>query len=346
MRKISSAAIFLLVACGADDDPSGTLDAGEPSDSAADRVVDGESGPRDAGDSAVDASSCLAPGNYDYEVEVDGVAHSFGLHVPSGMVRSAVPLVIQLHGGGSNGTALDRVTGLTALADDEGFLVMTPNGFDIGGGRRVWNAGACCGPRGVTLPDHVAAISAMIDRAGTEGACLDSARIFATGHSNGGMMTYRLACELSERIAAIAVSAGTMADEDASLTPPTIYPCAPAAPVPVLHVHGLEDLCVMYDGGESAGSQNRVLADIESVIERWRQINRCGADATESVDGPVRRRTWLCDRSTVELIAVEGLGHPWGGSPIYGSADTCGGTTTTAVSTTEELWRFFSALPP
>jgi polyhydroxybutyrate depolymerase len=291
--------------------------------------------------------ACLPPGYHDFEVVVDGAAHSYHVHVPPQQADD-LPMILLLHGGGSTAAAMEAVSELRALADEEGFVVVSPEGWPVfPGGPQVWKAGGCCGPDSESAPDHVTVLAAVIDDAIERGACIDQKRVYATGHSNGAMMAYRLACELSDRIAAIAPSASGMVDVDLNQDPPVqVFDCEPSRPVPILHVHGLEDECAPYAGGVSSANGRRFPA-IEDVIDRWLELNDCG-DGSESWAGVVHRRRWPCARQTaVELITVEGLGHAWAGSPIYGNPERCGGTTTDAVSTTAELWRFFSgyALP-
>lgn len=324
---------FIVVAAAAALAPAACGDA----DVAVDASVDDPDAP------APDAApACLAPGTYEEEISVGGYAQPFRLHVPAGRAEPA-PVIMQLHGGSSTGAAMDTVSGLSALADTEGFLVVTPEGWPAGGsGPQVWNAGACCGPS-TGAPDHVAALAAVLDRVAELDPCVDPRRVYVTGHSNGGIMTYRLACELGDRIAAVAVSAGYIADQDLETTPPTaVYTCAPPRPVPVLHVHGLADACVPYAGGLSKAS-GQTSPPIEDVIAGWRDRNDC-ADGSDVTAGDVRRRAWPCaDGASVELITVAPLGHAWAGSAIYGNPQLCGGATTSLVSTRDELWRFFQA---
>ncbi len=288
-------------------------------------------------------ASCLAPGSYNYTLSIDGFSHAFALHVPVSSGDSR-PLVIQLHGGGSTGAAMALVSGFTSLANSEGFAVLTPEGWAVGGagGPQVWNAGACCGPTQFA-PDHVNAVAAMLDELDAQGACIDPSRVYATGHSNGGMMSYRLACELSDRIAAVAVSAGSLTNIDFTQNPPAeVFACEPLRPVPVLHVHGLQDLCVPYDG--SVATSGNTYPAIEPVVAFWRQFNGCGAGMDQRV-GEVRRQVWQhCAGDTeVQLVTVDSLGHPWAGSPLYGNPEFCGGSTSLLVSTTSEAWAFFSS---
>jgi polyhydroxybutyrate depolymerase len=268
------------------------------------------------------------------------------VHVPPAR-EDRTAMILQLHGGGSNARAMDTVSGLRAFADGQGFIVVSPEGWPVfEDGPQVWKAGACCGPDNPSAPDHVRVLEAVIDDAIANGACIDENRVFAMGHSNGAMMAYRLACDVSNRIAAIAASGSGMADVDLNQEPPVqAFECTPSRRVPVLHVHGLADTCAPYEGGVSSANQRR-FAPVEDTIDRWREINGCG-DGTDTTEGVVRRRVWTCaEETSVELITVEGLGHPWAGSPIYGNPERCGGGTTDAVSTTAELWRFFTQHAP
>lgn len=283
--------------------------------------------------------SCLAPGDHSRSVTLRGIRHDYRVHVPVQRGTDSA-LIFQLHGGGSTGRAMDTVSGLSALADQEGFVVVTPEGWAVfPDGPQVWNAGTCCGPVD-RAPDHVAALEAMLDAILGEDPCIDSGRVFATGHSNGGMMAYRLACELPDRFAAIAVSGGALMNEELSTDPvQSVFDCDLETPVSLLHVHGREDLCAPYGGGPTGGGV--LMPPVEDVVERWRERISCQL-ASETVQGPVLRTRAECEAGTaVEFIAVDGLGHPWAGSDIYGSPELCGGTTTDAVSTTTELWRFF-----
>ncbi len=332
-------AILLLLACSGED-PPGTDATGTPDTVPTAPVVPtAPKGSSMTADTASPLPDCLVEGAYDRTVDVDGVTFRYRLTVPGGTERH--PAIVQFHGGGSTGLAMETVTQLALRGGPRGYATLTPEGAPAGGvGPQVWNAGACCGPV-ATLPDHVAATIAMLDDAQVAGACLDDDRVFATGHSNGAMMTYRLACEASDRLAGAAISAGTLATEDQTKEPPEVaFTCSPSRPVPVLHVHGLEDRCVPFDG--SVASQGSDLLAVEEAVAVFRQRAACPDSPTDVTNGVVRRRTWTCpDSVEVQLVTVEELGHPWAGSPIYGNPETCGGTTTIAVSTTEEALNFF-----
>lgn len=336
---IFTSILFTMAAAGCSDDGAADPDAGAAVDAA--RDGGGEVGPSDGSgsDARADAVPCKAAGTYTDAVTLGSTTHGYTVHIPAG-AASAAPLIVLLHGGGSSGAAMDKVSGLSKLGATEKFIVVTPEGWK-GAGVPVWNAGACCGP-GQGAPDHVAAITAILDRMLATGVCYDKKRVYATGHSNGAMMSYRLACERSDRFAAVAISAGTLTNQDFTVTPAkTVFPCKPPRSVPILHVHGLADLCVPYAGGKSTATGNTTLA-VEQVISMWRTLNGCGS-GTDKTTGEVRRRVWssCSEGAAVELITVKSLGHAWAGSTIYGNPKLCGGATTTQVSTTQELWKFF-----
>jgi polyhydroxybutyrate depolymerase len=128
-----------------------------------------------------------------------------------------------------------------------------------------------------------------------------------TGLSRGGMMAYRVACELSAELAAIAPVAGNMADETGSVDS---VGCQPDRPVSVFAVHGADDAVVPVQG------RGRY-APLEDVIGRWRGLNGCEPAATETINGRIATRTWRCRQgSEVRATILEGIGHTWPGIPL------------------------------
>jgi len=286
----------------------------------------------------------LGAGSYNRAVTVDGVESNYRLYVPAGVEpgdEEALPLVISLHGGGSDPVEHDLFTGFRRLADDETFVLVTPAGFAT-----TWNAGSCCGPAETQQVDHVAVIGGLLDDV-EQLVALDTTRVYVTGHSNGGMMAYRLACELSDRIAAIAPNAATMMDRDLDADPvETVYSCQPTRPVPVFHVHGLADTCVPFEGGESTGPEGGTRPPVSDSIDFWVSNNRCLIPPLLSSynNGDARCETYTgCqDTATVTLCTIENGGHTWPGSGINPSADTCGGDAADDLEATQQIWDFFS----
>ena len=232
-------------------------------------------------------------------------------------------MVIDLHGrhGSAAGQAL--LSNLDAVAEANGFVVVQPQGE---GGDATWNAGLCCGGAQQAEVDDVGAIAALLDHLEAI-ACVDADRVFATGISNGGFMAHRLACALSDRIAAIAPVAGGN----------LMLVCAPERPVAVFHFHGLDDFVVPYAGFGG-------FASIPDSTAAWATRNGCDAAPAVFFDeADVRCERWSsCDAgATVQLCAVEGGGHTWPGGP-----DLIGlGATTRTISASAMMWSFFEAHP-
>ncbi len=172
-----------------------------------------------------------------------------------------VALVVDIHGFGSNGLEQRGMSGWTAKAESEGFLVVHPNGLF-----NSWNAGVCCGASMTTGVDDVGFLRAMVESIVAEGA-VNPARIFVTGLSNGGAMSHRLACEAADLFAAAAPMAFPVPYID--------FPgqCQPARPIPVLAFMGLSDIVIPYAGGAFGGA-------IPS-LEAWRAKDGCGSGALE-----------------------------------------------------------------
>ncbi|MEM9383700.1 MAG: PHB depolymerase family esterase [Pseudomonadota bacterium] len=152
----------------------------------------------------------------------------------------ALPLVMMLHGYGSSGLLTDIYLGFTEEADRRGFILVKPNGRVDIYGNRFWNATpACCQYFGQS--NDSAYLRHVIDSL-TQRYAIDEGRIYVTGHSNGGFMSHRMACDHADRIAAIAGIAGaTWADPGAN--------CTPTEPVATLQIHGTADLTILYNSG-------------------------------------------------------------------------------------------------
>src|SRR5258708_4569834 len=138
---------------------------------------------------------------------VNGSQRSYRIHLPTGYSQlTTLPLVIALHGGGGNPEQFAKDTGFDQKADAEGFIVVYPRGIGL---LPTWNAIHCCGPAFNNKIDAVGVMRALIDELiGSQH--VDPKRVYVTGHSNGGMLSYRLGAELSDKMAAISGSAGTI----------------------------------------------------------------------------------------------------------------------------------------
>jgi polyhydroxybutyrate depolymerase len=235
-----------------------------------------------------------------------GVVRSYRLFVPSSAARArALPVVFVLHGGLlGNPIQMANSTGFDDRAEAEGFLAVYPWGI-----ANTWNAGTCCGPARDQNVDDVGFVSDLIVDLSSRYR-VDRTRVFVTGISNGGMLAYRIGCELSDRVAAIAPVAATM----------TVH-CRAKHPVSVLHIHGLEDEYVPYDGGVGTkGFSKDYRPPVAKAIARWRDIDDCGEPSIRT-SGKVRTSiSEPCARDTaVVLITIANAGHTW-----PGSSDTTG----------------------
>jgi polyhydroxybutyrate depolymerase len=279
------------------------------------------------------AGAQSAPVEQSRTLRVAGVERSYLLYVPSEhQASSPAPLVLVFHGAGGRPRQMARHTGFTALAEREGFVVAYPAGL----GRR-WNDG-----RGNVSHDDVGFVRALLDTLEHE-LSVDPRRIYATGISNGAMLTYRLACDLPGVLAGIAPVAGAMPAAIADR-------CTQAPAVALAAFQGSADPHVRYGGGGVAARRGRVLPAVESV-ELWAASAGCTDTPTVPMepdrvtDGTrVRLSTWggCRDGHDVELYTIEGGGHTWPGDRASGRLL---GRVTRDLDATTTIWSFFSAHP-
>lgn len=223
-----------------------------------------------------------------------------------------------LHGAFSTARQMERETGFSKHADEEGFFVAYPNGIGIFGLLQHWNAGHCCGKAAKDGVDDIAYLDAVIDD--VLALCpVDENRIYLVGHSNGGMMVYRYAAERSARIAGAAVVSGAIDSHAPDLRP--WEPPRPLHPVPMLILHGADDRIVPPEGGESPQKANGVqYASVFDAVDFWERHNGTNA--------PVR------------LVLLDGWGHDWPG-PFF--TDRAGVLETLrGYDAAQTIWRFFA----
>ena len=261
-----------------------------------------------------------------HTLEHDGQTRTYRLFLPTGYAAGAsIPLVLNLHGRGSNGLEQALYTEMSAVADTAGFAVCYPDGLG-----REWNVGWSFGSRA----DDLGFLTRLIDTLqATYG--FDAARTYSCGMSNGGFMSYVLACERPGRIAAIASVTGGM-------LPTRRERCDPELPVPVLQVHGTADPIVRYGGGSGVNEA------IEATVAGWAAINGCDGepvvtDVPDAADDgfTTERLTYGgCEGGAeVQLLRVAGGRHTWPGAAIE-IDPVGGGGTTYDFSATEEVWSF------
>lgn len=272
---------------------------------------------------------------------VQGGERTYRLYLPHSEQGAApLPLVISLHGAGASGAIQQVLCGFDALADEHRFVVAYPDG--VSSVWRFWeppagNEGRLARRR---APDDVAFIAALIDALVEEGL-VDRRRVYLNGMSNGAFMTHRLACELGDRLAAVAAVAGTM---------PRIAAEAqrPPRPIPVLYIHGTDDKIVRIDGVD-AFSRRGLSLSAADLVAWWAKHNRCTRPPTAEdlpdteQDGTrVRRHTYQPDEEGAPVLYYEilGGGHTWPGGnlqPRFLLGRTC-----RDINASKLMWQFFS----
>ncbi|MCZ6820687.1 MAG: polyhydroxybutyrate depolymerase [Calditrichaeota bacterium] len=278
---------------------------------------------------------CMSPGDHELVLVHGDRTRYYLLHLPSQYDHTKlVPLVLVLHGGGSNAHNAARMTRMSEKADREGFLVAYPYGSGFFRKRVLtWNAANCCGRAKQNDVDDVGFIRTLIDTLLTNYE-IDPARVYVTGMSNGGMMAFRLGCELADKIAAIAPVAAAFNDD----------PCEPSAPVSVIMFNGTLDDRVRYNGGVGKGREKRIDRSVSDAVVFWVEHNHCTLKSDLEKQGKIVREVFFGGRegAAVVLYTIRGGRHAWpGGRKGY----LFGDEPTRRLSATDAMWEFFVKHP-
>ena len=275
------------------------------------------------------------------KIEVDGRTRSYSLHVPPQYdPERPTPVVLVFHGAATNGYFITHFSGMSRKADEAGFIAVYPNGTGLANTLLTWNSGGLTHREAEERPDDVKFVGRLLDDL-AQVVNVDPKRVYATGHSNGAMMCYRLAVELSDRIAAIAPVGGTMG---VALT-------KFKRPVPVIHFHGTLDNLVPWNGLNGGTPEFLTFKSVDDTIRTWAKVNGCPEQPAvdlmpdEADDGTsvVRKRYGPGkDNAEVVLYVIEGGGHTWPGekSPVAFL-----GKSTFDISANDLIWEFFQKHP-
>lgn len=292
---------------------------------------------------AIAAVSCRGPleGTVKADLKVGDRDRTYYVHVPKTLTKPA-PLVLMFHGGGADALSAETTGNWSALSDRDGFIVAYPEAI-----ARNWNdgrgAGGIASQQGAV--DDVGFALALIDALAARHD-VDPNRIYATGISNGAMLSHTLALRAGTRLAAIAPVVG-------GLPEPLRDGFAPPSPVAVLVVQGTLDPLVPFDGGDIArGNRGRVIPTREAVA-LWVRANGCAAEPTreelpdkDPTDGcRVSRTTWSGGTAGTEvtLLEVVGGGHTWPDGRQYLPERWIGKVCRDI--DTDTIWRFMQAHP-
>jgi len=270
------------------------------------------------------AGKLLQPLDNTWTIVSKGTNRTANVHVPKSYdPTKGTPVVLNFHGYTSDAVQQDVLAHMSAKADKEGFIAVHPQGSNAS-----WNAGACCGTSAMTQVDDVQFVRDLIDSLEAQ-LCVDAKRIFATGMSNGGFLSHRLGCELSDRIAAIAPVAGVNG----------LDTCKPTRAVPVMHFHGTADGLVPWNGNPSLH-----FIPVPQSFADWAMRDGCAGMPVETyrnADAHCATYQQCSGGRTVTLCTVDNGGHTWpGGTPVPSL-----GYTTPNLSATDAMWDFFQKNP-
>jgi polyhydroxybutyrate depolymerase len=279
------------------------------------------------------------------EMEHGGTERSCLVHVPKSRAAAPSPLLIVLHGGGGTAKGIVKLTKqrFNELADRDGFYVAYPSGIG-----KSWNdlrddSDAYAHRHAV---DDVGFIAVLIDRLAAEYP-IDRGRIFATGISNGGLMSYRLACSLPAIRGIAAVAATHPAGQEGK--------CAPSRPMNVMIINGTDDPIIPYAGGDIKllGIKRGRVVPTDDTVSYWVSFDKCRGNGDQELlpDTDPGDKTRVkkisynnCDGGArVILYRVEGGGHTWPGGVHYMFSSIIG-YTSRDFNACDEIWNFFKAV--
>lgn len=259
----------------------------------------------------------------DGSLQVGDRTRYYDLHVPSSYIKGqSLPLVLVFHGAGGDGRAMQQLTGFSQLAEQEKFLVVYPDAID-----KHWDARRRVQPE---TKNDIGFISALIEQL-EQDYTLDRNRIYVTGFSNGGMFAHRVACELSDKIAAGAVVAATMPENLSRIS-------QPSQPVSMLLIHGTDDPAVPY------GSGGKALLSVADTVKYWVAHNHCTVQQSQEVlsaNSGVRLEAYKqsSNQTTVMLYTIEGGSHAW---PNSSSGSGTPSRPSHSIDASTIIWDFFS----
>jgi polyhydroxybutyrate depolymerase len=285
------------------------------------------------------------PGRFIFTILSGGYDRVAQVHIPNGYMADAkMPLVLLLHGGGGSGTsALDK-DGWAAKADKEGFLIVAPEGLgalpklptNFKTNPALWNSGQLNARSPRTAIDDVAFIRQLLDELKKK-LPYDESRVFSTGHSNGGGMTFRLATELSDRFCAIGMVAGRMVVDKPK----------PTKPLPTLYIIGTTDPLMPLDGGEVKSPWgNWTNRPVVEQLAKWAEAIGCEKEPMVLSEKEDLRKVEYQSKSNgpkLTVLYLEGHGHHWPGAKQT-LPESMIGPIKSKLNATDVIWEFFKTV--
>ncbi len=280
-------------------------------------------------------------GNFSGEIKIDGFNRYFIFHMPGTIQKGKIPLLIALHGGWGTPSIMRKHSHFDEISDREGFIVLYPEGY-----KRHWNDG-----RNVKFYfshrkglNDVKFISKLIDFF-VKKYNVDRKKVYVAGMSNGALMAFRLACEIPEKIAAIASVSGSM-------TKWVFNHCKSNLPVSVLMINGTNDPLIKWNGGEIKfkGFSLGKVVSVKECVEFWIKRDMCDIkfpkrwlkdkDLSDGVRVWLER--YLNSKSGVEVVlyGIKGGGHSWPGENQYFPTALVG-KTCKDINASKIIWQFF-----
>ncbi|TGM74513.1 poly(3-hydroxybutyrate) depolymerase [Leptospira bouyouniensis] len=289
------------------------------------------------------SQSITNPGDYVFSILHQDLTRYYKIHVPKSYDGSvSVPLLFVFHGGGGNMDIQSNEEYYHQISKSEeiGHIVVFPNGFSEyrSGKIATWNAGNCCGESKKQNIDDIGFVKSILNHL-TNKANIDKKRIYSTGMSNGAMMSYQLACYMTDTFAAITAVAGTDNTID----------CRPSKPISIFHIHAKNDDRVLFYGGAGSSFTDRTLitdfVSVPKTISKWVQLNECNS----SPKIILKNQEVQCDEYSgckdgvkVKLCVTEDGGHSWPGGEKP-SIFLGGGPTSKAIIANDVMWDFFKS---
>jgi len=271
---------------------------------------------------------------------IDGNARSFIVYLPTGYNNAGeMPLIFVIHGGSGTPEGMINIANFKTIADRDKVVLVYPAGI-----QKNWNDGRPTTPNQLGIND-VSFFNQMCDYM-INNYSVDGTKIYATGISNGGFMSSRLGCELSNRIAAIAVDAATI--ESTTIAPN----CNPGRPVPAIYIHGTTDPLVPFTGGQmtAGGTAGGTVLSHFQAIDKWVSINGCNSTPTTITDLPdiandgttIKQRVYSGGTNGSEVVSyvITNGGHTWPQGYQYLN-EAIIGKTSQDMNACEVIWAFF-----